>query len=160
LHARKVKQALNFSAAVNMDRFKAQSTALLRKFLFHTNLNLQAKDHFTHLQKVRSKIAEMYRSHVRALENRAGVLSEVFDYEIGYLVKFFGKKRKGPGNKKNNRLVVKLNSISKAVKRRVLELYMSRMKFYFTVKTLKWFLLFRSDNYEELEEVSVKSYSH
>ena len=30
-------------------------------------------------------------------------------------------------------------------------LYMTRMKFYYTVKTLKWFLLYRSDSYDEVE---------
>lgn len=31
------------------------------------------------------------------------------------------------------------------------------MKFYYTVKTLKWFLLFRSDTYDDLEDVSMTS---
>lgn len=37
-------------------------------------------------------------------------------------------------------------------------LYMTRMKFYYTVKTLKWFLLYRSDSYDEVEQVSLSSY--
>ena len=32
---------------------------------------------------------------------------------------------------------------------------MNRMKFYYTVKTLKWFLLERSDSYDDLEDVSI-----
>ena len=32
-------------------------------------------------------------------------------------------------------------------------LYMTRMKFYYTVKTLKWFLLYRSDQYNDVQDV-------
>ena len=56
-------------------------------------------------------------------------------------------------------MVVKLSNINKGIKQRVLMLYMARMKFYYTVKTLKWFLLFRSDSYDEVEQVSLFSKS-
>jgi len=81
-------------------------------------------------------------------------MSEVFDNEIGYLVKYYSKKKKGAPNKKHQRLVVRLNTIDKQIKNRVLMLYMARMKFYYTVKTLKWFLLFRSDQYDDVQDVS------
>ena len=51
-------------------------------------------------------------------------------------------------------MIVKLNTIKPEIKERVLLLYLNRMKFYFTIKTLKWFLLFRSDDYD-LEDVSI-----
>ena len=53
-------------------------------------------------------------------------------------------------------MIVKLNTIKPEIKERVLLLYLNRMKFYFTIKTLKWFLLFRSDDYD-LEDVSIPS---
>ena len=49
--------------------------------------------------------------------------------------------------------MAKLNNISEPVKIRVLKLYLVRMKLYYTVKMLKWFLLNRSDNYEDVMEV-------
>lgn len=49
-------------------------------------------------------------------------------------------------------MIVKLNTIKPEIKERVLLLYLNRMKFYFTIKTLKWFLLFRSDDYD-LEDI-------
>ena len=54
-------------------------------------------------------------------------------------------------------MIVKLNTIKPEIKERVLLLYLNRMKFYFTIKTLKWFLLFRSDDYD-LEDVSSHPY--
>ena len=42
-------------------------------------------------------------------------------------------------------MVAKLSMIPAEIKERVLLLYMARMKFYYTVKTLKWFVLNRSD---------------
>ena len=127
--------------------------------MFHTSLNLQVKDNFNHMQKIRYRIADMYRRHIDALKGRADVMSQVFESEIGYLVKFYSKRKKGSGpNKKHQRMVVKLSNIDKNIKQRVLMLYMARMKFYYTVKTLKWFLLYRSDSYDEVEQVSLSAY--
>jgi len=77
-------------------------------------------------------------------------MTKVFDNEIAYLIKFYSKKRKGISSKKHTKMVTKLNNISRPVKKRVLMLYMARMKFYYTVKTLKWFLLYRSDQYDDV----------
>ena len=137
-----------------MDGFKEKAQKILRQYLFQTNLNLEAKDQFNHLQKMRYRIAEMYKRHIEALYDRVYCLSKVFDDEIGYLVAFYQKKKKGANQKKNNKMIVKLNTIKPEIKERVLLLYLNRMKFYFTIKTLKWFLLFRSDDYD-LEDVSI-----
>lgn len=96
----------------------------------------------------------MYKRHIEALYDRVYCLSKIFDDEIGYLVAFYQKKKKGANVKKNNKMIVKLNTIKPEIKERVLLLYLNRMKFYYTIKTLKWFLLFRSDDYD-LEDVSM-----
>ena len=142
---------------IRTDLAEDSATQLLRQFLFMTNLNCQTKTRFNYLQKMRFKIAAMYRAHIQALESRTRVMYDVFDTEIGYLVKYFSKKRKGGLDKKHKRLVVKLNCIDRAIKERVLLLYMNRMKFYYTVKTLKWFLLYRSEQYS-IEDVSTLIY--
>ena len=142
---RGARHALNVATVVRKGAFEDQGVRLLRQFLFQTNLNLQAKDSFNHVNDVRDRMAEMYRKHIAALEGRASVLSHVFETEIGYLVKHYSKKKKGAPVKKNLRIVARLSAIKPEVKQRVLSLYMARMKFYYTVKTLKWFLLYRSD---------------
>ena len=43
--------------------------------MFHTSLNLQVKDNFNHMQKIRYRIADMYRRHIQALAGRAEVMS-------------------------------------------------------------------------------------
>ena len=96
----------------------------------------------------------MYRRHISALYDRVYCLSKIFDNEIGYLLAYYAKKKKGANAAKSKKLVVKLSSIKAEVKERVLLLYLNRMKFYFTVKTLKWFLLYRSESYDGLEDVS------
>ena len=55
--------------------------------------------------------------------------------------------------KRNVRIVRQLGAIKPEIKLKVLQLYMARMKFYYIVKTLKWFLLYRQDNYETLEDI-------
>ena len=87
----------------------------------------------------------MYKKHIGALLGRSMVLSTVFDTEIGVLTKFFARKRKGVSMKRNIRIVRQLGSIKPEIKLKVLQLYMARMKFYYIVKTLKWFLLYRQD---------------
>ena len=129
-------------SAVKKDHYEDEGKRLLRKFLFQTSLNLQVKDHFNHTQKIRLHIAHLYRTHISALKGRAEVMDQVFEREIGYLVKQYSKKKKGVVNKKHMRIVAKLGCIDKAVKNRVLCLYMNRMKFYYTIKTLKWFILY------------------
>ncbi len=99
-------------------------------------------------------IALLYKAHIKALQGRAEVMDQVFEREIGYLVKQYSKKKKGVVNKKHMRIVGKLGCINKSVKNRVLCLYMNRMKFYYTIKTLKWFILYQSDSYPDLEKVS------
>ena len=91
----------------------------------------------------------MYRFHIYALQQRASVMTELFETEIGALVSHYSKKKKGAPVKKNKNIVVRLNSINADIKKRVLSLYLCRMKFYFTVKTIKWFLIYRHDNYTD-----------
>ena len=43
-------------------------------------------------------------------------MSDVFETEIGFLIKFFAKKKKGVNPKKNNRIITKLSSISPEIK--------------------------------------------
>lgn len=73
-------------------------------------------------------------------------MSQIFDREIGTLNTYFtnNKKKKG-STKKYSHILKRLSQIHPEIKRRVLQLYMCRMKFQYTVKTLKWFLLYRAD---------------
>ena len=106
---------------------------------------------------MRYKIADMYRRHIKALEYRCVVMSELFEDEVYNLVKNIQKqskqkKVKGVEPKKTNKsakLVIRLLGIPKAMKNRVLCLYMARMKFFYTVKTLKWFMTYRSYTYAD-----------
>ena len=74
-------------------------------------------------------------------------MSQIFDREIGTLNTYFtnNKKKKGVSAKKYQNILKRLSQIQPEIKRRVLQLYMCRMKFQYTVKTLKWFLLYRAD---------------
>ena len=72
-----------------------RSKNVVREFLFHTNLNLQAKNNFNNVNEVRYKVADMYKKHLYAIEYRTGVMDEVFDKEIGYLTKYYQKRKKG-----------------------------------------------------------------
>ena len=63
-------------------------------FLFQTNLNLEVKDSFNHVNDIRYRIAVLYRQHIEALQGRAKVMSEVFQREIGYLTTYFSKRKK------------------------------------------------------------------
>ena len=143
LFGRKCKYAMNIASVVNKDYFENQAVKTLRNFLFHTNLNLQTKDSFNFANDCRYRVAKMYKKHIGALLGRSLVLSTVFDTEIGYLTKFFARKRKGVSMKRNIRIVRQLGAIKPEIKLKVLQLYMARMKFYYIVKTLKWFLLYR-----------------
>ena len=108
------------------------------------------------MNETRTKIAMLFRKHTYALNARVKGLHHIFDSEISYLIKYYSKKRKGAPVKKNNKIVVRLSSIKKEIKERILRLYLNRMKFYYTVKTLKWFLLYQTDKQEyEIEQVSI-----
>jgi len=56
-------------------------------------------------------------------------MDQVFENEIGYLIKFYSKKKKGVAIKKNQRIVARLSTIKPEIKQKVLWLYMNRMKF-------------------------------
>ena len=94
----------------------------------------------------------MYRRHWHALRDRVNVMRDVFKIQANYLQAFYSKKKKGQTNKKNPKILARIINIRPEIRERVLLLYMTRMKFYYTVKTLKWFLLHRSDDYS-LEQV-------
>ena len=68
---------------------------MLKKFLFTTGMNMETKSCFNHVNKIRYRIAEMYKEHTKALYGRANVMSDLFEIEIGELVKYFTKKKKG-----------------------------------------------------------------
>ena len=95
----------------------------------------------------------MYKSVIESLHSRACIMEYIFENEISHLTKFYAKRRKGVPFKKHNRILNRLANIKPMIKLRVLSLYMTRMKFYYTVKTLKWFLLHRSDQYNDLAEI-------
>ena len=90
-----VKHSLTVGGTIMQDQNEEQGVDVLRKFLFQTSLNLQVKNSFDHVNLIRYKIARMYRDHVESLRNRANVMSRLFDTEIGYLVTYFSKKKKG-----------------------------------------------------------------
>ena len=127
------------------DLYEDRGKWTLRHFLFQTNLNLQAQMNFNHVNEIRLKVASMYKAVIESLYFRAQAMEQVFDSEISHLTKFYSKRKKGVPMKKHNRIFHRLNNIKPMIKQRVLCLYMNRMKFQFTVKTLKWFLLHRSD---------------
>ena len=74
---------------IKKDEYEDTGKHLLKKFLFSTSLNIQIKDHFNHTQKIRLKIAQLYRAHINALKSRAAVMEEVFETERVYLFKQF-----------------------------------------------------------------------
>jgi hypothetical protein len=150
---RKTKQSLNFTTVVKKCQFEDYGTRLLRGFLFQTNLNLQTKESFNHVNEMRYKVAAMYRRHLQALRGRSDAMRIVFQDQSNYLQSFYIKKKKGVTIKKHSKILARIININEEIKERVLLLFMTRMKFYYTVKTLKWFLLYRSDQYS-LEEVS------
>ena len=41
------------------------------------------------MQRIRYRIAEMYKDHLKALETRAAVMHEVFETEVAPLVKYY-----------------------------------------------------------------------
>jgi hypothetical protein len=141
---RKTKQSLNFTTVVKKCQFEDYGTRLLRGFLFQTNLNLQTKESFNHVNEMRYKVAAMYRRHLQALRGRSDAMRIVFQDQSNYLQSFYIKKKKGVTIKKHSKILARIINML---------LFMTRMKFYYTVKTLKWFLLYRSDQYS-LEEVS------
>lgn len=49
--------------------------------------------------------------------------------------------------------MLRINYIPEPIKNRVLMLYMARMKFFYTMKTLKWFLTYRYDQDADEEKV-------
>ena len=152
---RKARQSLNVAAVLKKDVYEEEGTDLLRGFLFATALNVQTKGSFNHMNEVRYKVATMYRRHLEALDSRANVMSELFDKEIGYLNKYYSDSKKGTLKERarKKQTLRELSNINPQIKQRVLQLYMARMKFYYTIKTLKWFLLFRSDQYDDMEAV-------
>jgi len=154
---RRVKQCLNFGAMTKQGQFEEQGTRILRAFLFHTNMNLQTKENFNHTNEMRYKVAAMYRRHLNSLIGRSDAMSIVFQDQANYLQSFYSKKKKGVTIKKHQKILAKIINIDEKIRDRVLLLYMTRMKFFYTVKTLKWFLLYRSEQYS-IEDVSTLIY--
>ena len=154
---RRARQSLNVAAMLKKDTHEREGTDLLRGFLFATALNVQTKGSFNRMNEVRYKVATMYRRHLEALDSRANVMSELFDKEIGYLNKYYSDSKKGTLKERarKKQTLRDLSNINPVIKQRVLQLYMARMKFYYTIKTLKWFLLYRSDQYDDMEAVSL-----
>lgn len=98
---RRAKQSLNVKAIMTKENFEERGTRLLRAFLFQTNLNLQAKDHFNHVNDMRYKVADMYRRHLNALKGRVDAMRIVFQNQANYLQAFYSKKKKGVTIKKH-----------------------------------------------------------
>lgn len=70
------------------------------------------------------------------------------------LVAHFIKTKTRNNVKKNNLLIIKLNSIKTEIKERVLLLYFNRMKFFYNLKSLKWSLLRLEEQSATPQEVS------
>ena len=147
------KYGINLAIKATKESYENRGKQCLRQFLFRTNLNLQAQSNFNHVNELRYRVASMFKTVIESLHSRAVVMEQVFDEEIPFLSKFYQKRRKGVPMKKNNRINQRLNNIKPNIKQRVLCLYMNRMKFAYTVKILKWFLLNRSDSYDDLSEI-------
>lgn len=64
---RTTKHSLNTITVAKRDQYEEKGVDVLRKFLFQSALNLEAKDKFDHVNKIRYKIARMYRNHIEAL---------------------------------------------------------------------------------------------
>ena len=91
------------------------------------------------------------------MQFRESVLRDVvWEREIGFLTRIFQKKKKGEKvSKKQTKICAKMLVIPKDVKERILFLYMTRQKFYYTVRFLQWLINYRGEGYEveQLEEM-------
>ena len=67
----------------------------------------------------------------------------LFKQQQNTLQAYYSKKK----GAHNSKFLAKIIGIPDSMKQRILQMYMLRMKFFFTLKTLKWFLMHRSENY-------------
>ena len=91
------------------------------------------------------------------MKNREDVIKNVvWARETGFLNKILQKKKKSDKtSKKVLKLITKINTIQQPIIDRVLFLYMSRQKFYYTIRFLQWLVNVRGDGYEieQLQEM-------
>jgi hypothetical protein len=83
--------------------------------------------------------------------------NDIWDAEVAALVKYFERKKKNRLLKWKHKkvdIMQKIINIDKEVKDRILELYMVRQKFYYTIRFFYWLYEFRGENFTEkqLEE--------
>ena len=104
-----------------------------------------------------SSIQTKFRRRQITLQSRESAISDVvWEREIGYLTRIFQKKKKGEKvSKKQQKIIQKMVVIPKDIKERILFLYMTRQKFYFTIRFLQWLINYRGEGYEveQLEEM-------
>ena len=61
------KNSMNMITIVKKDEYEGQGIEVLRKFLFQSALNLEAKNKFEHVNMIRHKIARMFKKNVESL---------------------------------------------------------------------------------------------
>ena len=105
-------------------------------------------------QKFRARREKLLlrESAIKGSKEKEGVWAR----ECDFLSRFFAKKKKGEKqSKKVAKLVGKVTAISKAIRDRILFIYMTRQKFYYTIRFLQWLINYRGEGYEldQLEEM-------
>ena len=127
---------MNLFTLVRNDRYQNQAVDTLKNFMFKTNLTYQTKQKFNHCNDMRYRTAALYRKHLEGLVVRSDAMAnKCFQDAANQLQAFFSKKKKNDnaGNKKRQKILTKIININPFVKDRILLLYMTRMKFSFTV---------------------------
>jgi len=116
---------------------------------------LQAKERFNHLQNIRFRVANFYRNHLNAKYNQLYWLSIAFEIERDYLKEELLKKKRDPKQtKKHKKLADKLDRIKPEFKEMALNLFSNRMRLYYSVHMLNWFLSKRPHLYTDMTKVS------
>ena len=95
-------------------------------------------------------IQRKFRARRAKLQRREDVIKDcIWERESAYLYKFLSKKKKGEvKSKKLTKVLPKILKIPEAIIKRILFVYMTRQKFYYTIRFLQWLITYRGEGYE------------
>lgn len=136
----------SFTVGVNymMHQHERSAKYMLRDFFFRTGINTAVISSTISNRERIVKIQQKYRARMVSLRLREESFQLICEREkeiiVGYLLKKLSKNKK---DKKLNGLFKRLNSIKPEVLSRILQMFMHRQIYYFTVRFMIWLITHR-----------------
>ena len=134
----KIRHSVAYSGMCRYDIAKKRSQYILYRFMDTSALIDEFKSQLASYATQVIAIQKKFRARRARLQRREDVIKDIiWERESAYLYKFLSKKRKGEvKSKKLTKLLPKILNIPEPIIKRILFVYMTRQKFYYTIRFL------------------------